>query len=91
MKTIYKYVLPAQACLVPMPTAAKLLSVAEQYGQPCVWAAVDTGLPMRKRRFFVVGTGWELGPDFLSDVRFVGTVVYAGGGLIWHVFDGGEE
>lgn len=73
--------------LVPMPKDADLLHVADQYGQLALWALViPTGQPEVKRRILIRGTGAPI-----WSFPHVGSVVTAGGSLVWHVFDGGEQ
>lgn len=72
---------------VPMPEGAELLHVAEQYGKIALWARViPTGQPVANRVILMRGTGHPIWTQ-----PYVGTVVTAGGALVWHVFDGGEE
>lgn len=74
---------------VEMPAGARLLTVALQRRELCVWAAVDTEAPTVRRRFAIRGTGHPLrtvGPM----TPFVGTFFLDGGALVFHVFDLGE-
>lgn len=74
--------------LVEMPKGAELLHVGEQHGTLALWALVNPtgGQKLVRRRIFVRCTGHRLWTH-----PYVGTVVMAGGDLVWHVFDGGEE
>ena len=88
MKTIYKYPLllqymPNGICDVVMNRAAMVLHVAEQHGNPCLWASVDTDLPTHTRRFQVVGTGYAT-PDE-RESTYLGTAHC--GPFVWHVFE----
>lgn len=71
---------------VPMPQDSQLLHVADQYGHLALWALVEPYEPSVKRRILIRGTGHAI-----YGHPHVGTVVTAGGSLVWHVFDGGED
>lgn len=84
MKTIYKYALGSTGLInVFMPDYAQPLHVGMQNGVPHVWALVDEAMPIRPRRFLVVGTGW----DITTSLPYIGTA-HNDSGLVWHVFDG---
>jgi hypothetical protein len=72
--------------VVAMPEGSDLLHVGEQYGTLTLWARVTpTGQREVDRLIIVRGTGH---PIFAQP--HVGTVLMPNG-LVWHVFDGGEE
>ena len=91
MKTIWKYELKiVDKQVVDMPDSAGILSVAEQHGKLCMWAAVDSSAPKRERVLYVAGTGGPLPGGMGADdatVLYVGTALI--GSLVWHVFDRG--
>lgn len=89
-QAIYKYPLPVgPRPIVTMPQKARILSVQNQRGALCVWAAVNpTGLNI-KRGFTVLPTGLLI-PDDATLGDFLGTVQFNGGELVFHVFDLGE-
>lgn len=88
--TIYKYTIPTtDEPIIAMPRGARILSVDVQHGVPCLWAMVDPTAPKVARRFRLAGTGHPLAAEWTAD-RFVGTVILAGGMLVFHLFDGGE-
>lgn len=71
---------------IEMPKDAELLHVAEQHGRIALWALViPTGQPTAKRVIVIRGTG-----DPFWTQPYVGTVLMESG-LVWHVFDGGEN
>ena len=70
---------------VRMPVGAEVVHVAEQGGQPTLWAIVDSSQPMVRRLIHVVGTG-DAVPD---GTAYVGTAHL--GGYVLHVFDGGDQ
>jgi len=85
--TIYKYPIPlVDEPHIVMPRRAVILSVDEQFGQPVLWAQVDTDYPTVTRKLRVVGTGGPARGTKLSN--FLGTVQIED--LVWHIFDEGE-
>jgi hypothetical protein len=85
MKTIFKFVLATGWQVIEMPAGAKLLSVQAQNNQTCLWAEVDTTMPMRSRSFIQVGTGRPLPGQLTLD--YIGTVQLDGGELVLHVYE----
>ena len=89
--TIYKYPIPvADEPIIAIPRGARILSVDVQHGVPCLWVLVDRFAPEVPHRFRLAGTGHEVDFEW-RDAPFVGTVLLAGGALVFHLFDGGEE
>lgn len=84
MKTIFKYPLALirQQTLM-VPSQRKALSVQAQYGQICLWMAVEPSYGAVSMQVTIVGTGHDI-PDDGSD--FVGTVQLDD--FVWHVFVG---
>lgn len=88
MKVVWKFdleIMDDQA--VEMPEGAELLAVADQYGSfrdLTLWARVDPDAEPERRVILICGTGHPVG-----DEPHVGSVITAGGALVWHVFDGG--
>lgn len=70
--------------LIDVPEGARILSVALQFEQLCVWAIVEVDAEMVPHRFSVRGTGHAVTGD---EGTFIGTVQMGGGALIWHVFE----
>lgn len=88
-RSIYKYpidITDEQA--VYMPKGSTILHVAEQQGRVCLWAMVDPGAKTATRRILVFGTGHPC--DDAIGMNYVGSVLIAGGQLVFHVFDAGE-
>lgn len=86
-RAIWKFTLDPGHTRAQMPKGARLLHVHEQHREVCVWAEVEPSAPIVDRVVFVVGTGHE----FTVGVRaatYVGTAHV--GGLVLHVYDGGE-
>ncbi len=70
---------------VRMPLGARVLTVQDQAGRPCIWALVDEGAAPTAYHFRVYGTGHAV--DFSDGcTNHVGTIQQRGGGLVWHVF-----
>lgn len=84
---IYKYPLvqdPTGLQLVEMPAHAKMLHVGEQHGQLYVWAMVIPEATKVNYKFFVLGTGTDIGHLEMA-CNFLGSVQMSTG-LVWHVF-----
>ena len=86
MITIWKYKLKAMDVQkIPMPIGAKIRSFDTQYGEPGLWAMVDSKEErMLDRSIAIVGTGHEVVYD---NWRFIGTVKIEAETLIFHVFE----
>lgn len=84
MKKVFKYVIAVtDQQIVMMPAGAQILTVKLQNGQLCLWALVDPEMPEKPRRIYVHGTGHDVRPD----AKYIGTVMYAGDSLVFHVFE----
>ena len=84
MKRIFKYSLDVvDMQTVVMPEHARILSVANQHGNLCLWAEVDTDNHTEDRVISVYGTGNPL-PD--NQGHFVGSVIIDP--FVWHVYEG---
>lgn len=75
-----------------MPVGAEVLSLEWQHDDLCMWALVNPDAPKEQRHFVVVGTGHEYtSPNHqgaaLTREGYVGMFQYAGGDLIFHVFE----
>lgn len=84
MREIWKFVLKPET-EIDMPKKAKLLSVADQYGNVCLWVEVDTIWENEKRSFVFFGTGHTIPIDL--DLAFIGTVLLMDDSLVLHVFE----
>ena len=73
---------------IDMPKGSRLLHIAEHFGQPRLWALVDTTADKIPRGFVIVGTG-HLAPAPDDPFSYVGT--FQSQGFIGHVFDAGER
>lgn len=72
---------------VAMPRGARPLAVQVQYGVPCLWVLCDPEAPASDRLLAIHGTGHRVPED--PGVH-IGSFQMHGGGLVFHVFDGGE-
>jgi hypothetical protein len=88
VKVIHKYELPiGDEVIVEMPADSEVLHVCSQFGDArtvTMWVRCDLASQVVRRRFLIRGTGHEVG-----DEPHIGTVIAAGGQIVWHVFDGG--
>ena len=86
MKTIYKYPLEiTNKQSIEIPNNSRILSVANQNENICLWVEIDKKEEKKTElAFYVFGTGHDI-PDNLN-LHFIGTVVTLGGRLVWHVF-----
>lgn len=84
MSQVWKFVLQPEI-EVEMPKGAKLLSVACQGSEICLWAKVDPNAGNETRSFVGYGTGHEI-PDDMH-LEFVGTALLDGGAMVFHIFE----
>ena len=86
MKTIWKYPIPVvDSFALTMPPGATVLSVALQYGKPCIWALVDSKKKDTETRHFIChGTGHPVSPDA---GRYVGMFMLLEGRFVGHLFE----
>ena len=86
MHSVWKYTVPvADTFSIETRRGAKILSVAVQGDEVCIWAEVNPTAPVEERRFRMCGTGHPIPED--EDRRFVGTVLLRGGSLVFHLFE----
>ena len=87
--TVWKFPLPMEddRATIEMPFPGRPIHVAEQQGEPFVWALVSPGGRMVKRVLRVAGTGHILGAMSGATIsaRFRCATV-----LVFHVFDLGD-
>jgi len=82
MKTVHKYTLDPGETHYDLPDSSKILHVADQFGDVCIWVEVNTDAPVKQRRIEVFGTGHEVSPE----LTYLGTAHCHGGSLILHVY-----
>ena len=89
MKKIYKYsIAPSPDPIkVMLPRGAQILHLDEDgFERLCYWALVDPEEEKEEVYLYCIGTGWEVGVDFL----YVGSVVTTAG-YVWHLFKKEKE
>ena len=85
MKKIYKYRIEATDDQnIEMPVGAKILTVQNQYGIPCIWAMVDTNAEKERVHIKVYGTGHTIQDS--DRLEYIGTFQMCGGALVFHAF-----
>lgn len=86
MKKIFKYVLEVtDEQTLQLPVGAKVLSVQNQQGKPCLWALVDSEQPaIESVNVAMFGTGNPIEDWQLKGLSFLGTVQI--NWLVLHVF-----
>ena len=82
---IYKYSLGAdprikEPLTVLMPETARILRIAEQRSEVCIWAEVDPTAPMEQRFYILVPTGAEVPSKGLYQ-----TTLFKGP-FVWHLY-----
>lgn len=88
-RVVWKYTIPVapSSATVPnvhgVPSGARLLHVAEQFGDITLWFEVDPDAPKVRRGWLLVGTGHSI-DDHLT---YVGTTLHRGGALVLHVYE----
>lgn len=90
MKTVWKFTLldVTDQQEIEMPEGAEILHVGQQFPGSWtleVWALVDPNAPRVARGFVIHGTGHPV----MDGGTHVGSIITAGGQLVWHVFDHG--
>jgi hypothetical protein len=90
-KVIYKYSAAVEAKIIlDLPRGAEVIHVADQTDRGNTiqfWALVsmDALDDLEPRRFDLRATGLAA-----PEGDYIGTVITAGGQLVWHIFDGGR-
>lgn len=86
MRQVWKFAIVPFATDIRMPKGAKLLHVALQDENPCLWAEVESKAPIVKRNIRTYGTGHKIDDE---PSIYVGT--FQIGQFVFHVYDGGED
>jgi hypothetical protein len=82
-EVVWKFPIPATDDFeLEMPVGAKVVHVAMQNGEPCVWALVDPTKALELRRFRLACTGDPI--TVTGD--YVGTFMRWNGALMYHLF-----
>ena len=84
-KTIYKYDLAIGSNIRTMPKGAIIIHVGNQAETLTIWVEVDPRQPEEARHFLTIGTGHPIPPN--DTLMYIGTALFAGGSLVWHVYE----
>lgn len=90
MRTIYKYELPGGGiCKLKLPQGFKKLHLGlDPCGDLCMWAEVDTEMPLEDWLICGLGTGWSLNDLLINGMEkseYMGTIndgIY----YMWHYY-----
>jgi len=83
-KVIYKYPLAiTDRQTIKIPAGASILSVGNQRGTLCMWAAADPSNPLKDLEVEIHGTGNPI-EGVPMEKQFIGTVITEP--FVWHVF-----
>lgn len=85
MNQVWKYLIGPthhrRPFTIPMPTGARIMTLAVQDGQVALWALVDPVQTPEKRTFEIFGTGWEID----GRLTYIGT--WQEPPFVWHLFE----
>lgn len=84
MKTIFKFAIPKMEQILHMPVGYKILTVAYQDNELCLWAELnpsDLARPIPVA-ISIYGTGWDMPEDPGTYIRTVQTI----DGFVWHIY-----
>jgi len=86
METIWKYSLGQvkNSYVIPMQEDAEILYLEVQYGEPCIWAKVNTDAPKAERKFKLYGTGHQ---HEVIGGKYIGSFMLYSGSLVFHLFE----
>jgi hypothetical protein len=87
---IFKYTLHDHGeAILPLPSGAEVLHVADQCGAIQLWARVNPNAkPLVGRRFATLYTGFDEVPE---GAIYLGTALSQGGSIVTHVFELASE
>lgn len=84
MAVIYKYPIKLGPNILELPKGAKILSAEMDCDNNyCIWAMVNPNNRKEQRVIHLIGTGWDINPNF----TFISTFVSKEEGLVWHCFE----
>jgi len=87
MKTIWKYTLSPTQNLYQMPKDAKVLYVAAQDDNLCLWVKVNSDAELEDRCIEIFGTGHEMPCGMGIDRKYLGSVMMYNNTLVFHVYE----
>ena len=65
-------------------SVGEIIKVTNQFHTVTFWVKANTDIT-NKRRFLVLRTGFNL--QILDDMKYLDTVLFASGTIVWHVFE----
>lgn len=81
---VHKYVLAHRGTVhLELPEGAKVLLVANQYGNCTLWAEVDQEARLEVRAFECIYTGF----DDVPEGRYIGSTISMEGAHVTHVYE----
>ena len=84
---VWKFPIPfADTFSIDMPAGAKLLHVAEQHRDVCLWALVNPTATKEPRYFRIAGTGHPIDTSD-QQLQHVGTWLMESGRVVFHLFE----
>ena len=86
MRTIYKYIINMQGQELDLPNDCKIIKVAEQNNELCMWVELDTDSETTKRNFQVFGTGHEMYRVMGVGFEYIGTGFFKDG-YVFHLYE----
>jgi hypothetical protein len=85
MKRVFKYPIQiADTILMAIPQNAEILSVQLVSNETVVYVLIDPDEPVAARKIYCCGTGHDIKQD---NLRYISTVVYRNGVLVFHFFE----
>lgn len=86
MKKVFKYELPGRNISeIEMPIGAQILTIQAQGNTPQIWALVEEGKGLEKRKFRMAGTGHSI--EDKDCQHYLGSFQLYGGEFVFHVFE----
>lgn len=86
---VYKYTIhPGLGTTIKLPKGARVLSADVQHDEVRIWALCDGLVAETEDRLFLAlptGVGAALLPEM--ELKFINTVLFPGGHLVFHVFE----
>lgn len=88
MKQIFKYKLQiTDLQRLDLPIDATILTAQVQKEELFIWVLVTPDAPKQYKKIRIIGTGHPIPDEPISKVRYINTVQFYGGDLVWHVFE----
>lgn len=85
LQIIWKAKITVADDVIEVPKFAKILCVQVQNGEPHIWFLCNPTAVKEKRKFLIIGTGFEFDADIIED--YIGTFQLDNSALVFHVFE----